>query len=104
MTVVSVWRARLAEGWCPREGHPAFTQHSATAGFCAECGTWGAWWTPPASSHWSEFLRVRVVGDGGRRSMVRAFEPLLLDRASRKMVVLMLDTVTQEISGMLGTP
>ena len=33
-------RARLAEGWCPAQGHPALAVEAA-AGTCPQCGlTW----------------------------------------------------------------
>lgn len=41
MTAVPVWRARLAEGWCPRDGHPKLVSlvNSLSTGavWCCDC-------------------------------------------------------------------
>lgn len=39
VTAVQPWLARLSEGWCPREGHPALQVRDDFdgAGYCAAC-------------------------------------------------------------------
>lgn len=98
---VQVWQARLSEGFCPREGHPALQVRTdpggAGYGYCHDCQVW---WR-------QEDQLMPSVGVMSFDPITRFYRTLVIDlggffNASREVVVMILDRAAVEVRGGRG--
>lgn len=98
-----MWRARLAEGWCPIDGHGQLGllagPEQAGYGYCHNCLV--AWRLQEADSGVAEWLAVMIWDGPGlyRRDFI---DPAHLDR-SPDFASYFLSGVVEKLWGQIGT-